>query len=155
MRHFWTTLALVLALAAGCWVVVFRASCDPAAHAAARSGDVLAWMRCEFHLTDAQYAAILKLHRANSAVCAGHCAAVAAARAHLAQVQRGGSQSTIDAAARELCAAEEICRASTEVHVRRVAAEMAPGEGERYLKMVLPRLAALDHSGPPALTLEH
>ena len=154
MRHFWTTLVLVTALAVGCWLLVFRATCDPAAHAAVRAGDVLGWMRCEFQLTDAQFSAIRKLHEEHSVVCAGHCAAVAAARSRLAEVRRGGDAAGIVAAAREERVALETCRQSVEAHVRRVAALMDPTQGERYLRMVLPRLAELDHAAPPGLTLE-
>jgi len=51
--------------------------------------------------------------------------------------------------------AETTCRLSVEEHVRRVAAVMEPRQGARYLAMVLPRLAALDHSGPPNARLDH
>ncbi len=113
------------------------------------------WMRCEFRLTDAQYAAILKLHEEHAVVCAGHCAAVGDAREKLSAARRAGDSAALAAAEREQREAEAVCRTSVEAHVRQVASLMAPAEGARYLQMVLPRLAALDHAGPPKLSLDH
>lgn len=155
MRHFWITVVLVGALAGAGWMVSYRTSCDPAAHAAARSGDTMGWMRCEFALTDAQYAEIARLHAEHTEVCRGHCELVAAAQAQLAEAARAGTPAVQAAAQARVRSAEAVCRASVEAHVRRVAAVMAPREGERYLAMVLPRIAALDHAGPPDLRLDH
>ncbi len=154
MRYFWLTLGLVAALAGGCWYVFFNAACDPRLHAAAETGDVMAWMRCEFRLTAAQSAAIARLHEEHGGACAVHCAAVGAARERLQAARRAGDAAAIAAAEQEEQAAAATCRASTEAHVRRVAALMSPEQGERYLRMVLPRLADLDHRGPPKLSLE-
>lgn len=37
------------------------------------------------------------------------------------------------------------------VHFDRVAALLPPGEGARYLAMVLPRIADYDHNGAPTV----
>jgi uncharacterized membrane protein len=81
---------------------------------------------------------------------------VQAARAKLAALNRGpGSDPAAErAAAAEVRRAEEACRMSVEAHVRAVAAAMDPAQGARYLAMVLPRLAALDHAGPPNARLD-
>lgn len=154
MRHFWTTIALLLGVAAGCWFGFFRAHCDHHTHVAARAGDTMEWLRCEFHLSDAQHAAILRLHAEQNVVCAQHCALVAEAREQVAGARRAGDTAALAAATARERDAEAICRASTEAHVRRVAAMMTPEHGQRYLAMVLPRLAALDHNGPPSVTLD-
>ena len=154
MRHFWATLAVSGGIALLCWFGFFRANCDPAAHAAAREGDTLAWLRCEFRLTETQYAEIRRLHAAHRVVCVGHCDAVRVVRERLAAARRAGDAPASAAAERDERAAVEVCRIATEAHVRQVAAVMGPEEGRRYLAMVLPRLAQLDHQGPPGLTLE-
>lgn len=153
-RYLWLTLGVVLALAGAGGLACYHFSCDRTAHAAARDGDVMLWMRHEFCLGDAAYAEILRLHAEHSTVCAQHCAAVRAARVRLAEAQARGDASATTAAGQELKRTEEICRASTEAHVRRVAAVMGPAQGARYLGMVLPRLSALDHEGPPSPRLE-
>jgi hypothetical protein len=148
-RYLGATLGLVLVLAAGAGAVCYHFSCDRTAHAAARDGDVMGWMRHEFCLNEAQYAEILRLHAQHSAVCAQHCAAVRAAREQVAAAKRSAAGPALAAAEQELQQAEAVCRAATEVHVRRVAAAMAPEQGMRYLALVLPRLSSLDHEGPP------
>lgn len=153
-RYLWLTLGLVAALAAGAGLACYHFSCDRLAHAAVHDGDVMVWMRHEFCLSDTQYAQILRMHEEHSAVCAQHCAAVRAARDRLGAAKVGGEAPALADAARELQRTEEVCRASTEAHVRRVAAAMAPEQSARYLAMVLPRLAALDHDGPPSPVLD-
>ncbi len=155
MRYFGLTLGLVAVLAAACWLVFFRAACDPQVHAAAAAGDVMGWMRCEFKLTETQYIAIKRLHEEHDGECVRHCEAVGAARDRLEAARKGGDATAVAAAEQQEQAAAELCRASTEAHVRRVAALMSPGQGERYLRMVLPRLADLDHRGPANLSLGH
>lgn len=153
-RYRWITLGLVLAVAAGAGLTCYHFSCDRTAHAAARDGDVMIWMRHEFCLSEAQYVAVLRLHEEHSVVCAQHCAAVRTARAQLTEAARRGEAAAVIAAQQELQRTEEVCRASTEAHVRRVAAAMAPEQGSRYLAMVLPRLSSLDHEGPPSPRLD-
>jgi len=156
MRNLLLTLAMVLAVAAAVGLGVYRACCDPATHAAARDGDALFWLRTEFRLNDVQYAEVARLHEEHSAVCAGHCAAVRAAKAMLGKLNSAGAPADQRAAAAaRLQLAENNCRVSVEAHVRRVAAVMERQQGERYLAMVLPRLSALDHSGPPNARLDH
>jgi hypothetical protein len=96
----------------------------------------MAWLRAEFQLNDAQFAAIKKLHEDYRGVCAEHCAAIMAAE------KRG-------APAAEIAALEKTCVDAMNAHFRRVAALMPSGQGERYLAIVLPRIADYDHRGAP------
>lgn len=153
-RYLWATLGLVLVLAVGAGVACYHFSCDRSAHEAARDGDVMGWMRHEFCLNETQYAEILRLHTEHSAVCAQHCAVVRTAREHVATAKRLDAAPALAAAEQELKQSAEVCRASTEAHVRRVAAVMAPEQGMRYLALVLPRLSSLDHEGPPSPRLD-
>jgi hypothetical protein len=135
---------LLLALAAGlvAFGVFFFLGDDAALRRAAREGDALAWLRFEFHLNDAQFAAIKQLHTDYTVECSGHCAAIMAAR------ERG-------APAAEVSRLEDACVASIRVHFQRVAALMPAGEGERYLAQVLPRLAGYEHTGAPTVRGTH
>ncbi len=152
MRHFWKTLVLAGVLAAGTWYTCFRVHCAPSAHAAAKAGDVLGWMRCEFSLSEEQFAAIRALHEEHRKECAAHCAAVREARTREAVAREAGDAAGAAVAVNAQREAERICRSSVEAHVRRIAALMAPEEGARYLRLVLPRLDEADHSGPPDLS---
>ncbi len=148
VRYFLFTLVAVLAIAAACGFFVFHVTCDPKAHAAARNGDVMEWMRCEFHLTQAQYAEILRLHETHSERCVLHCAAVQEARERIAAARQADDAAALAKAEAAERDADAVCVAATEAHVRRVAAVMGPEEGARYLALVLPRLSQLDHRGP-------
>lgn len=142
MKHRITT--VLLALAAG-WVafgVFYFLGDDAALRQAAREGDALAWLRIEFKLSDAQFAAIKQLHTDYTVECSGHCAAIMAAR------ERG-------APAAEVTRLEESCVASIREHFQRVAALMPSGEGERYLAQVLPRLSGYEHTGAPTVRGTH
>jgi hypothetical protein len=99
-------------------------------------GDAMTWLRMEFQLNDAQFAAIKKLHDDYSRVCADHCAAIMAAE------KRHAPKS-------EIAALEKTCVDAMTAHFQRVAALMPPGQSERYLAIVLPRVADYDHRGAP------
>jgi hypothetical protein len=98
----------------------------------------MTWLRAEFRLDDAQFAAIKKLHEDYSVVCGQHCTAIMAARER-------------SAPASEMAALEKVCVDSMTEHFRRVAALMPPEQGQRYLAMVLPRVANYRHSAPPTV----
>ena len=155
LRHLLLTLALLAAGAAATGLAVYHCCRDKAACAAASDGDALRWLRSEFHLTDAQYATILRLHETHSAACAQHCAAVRAARTRLDTSRTDGAPAAelapLEAEVQRL---DQLCRASVADHVRQVAAAMDPEEGRRYLALVLPQLAAFDHAAPPNLRLD-
>jgi len=155
MKNLLLTFLLVLAagvLAAGaffCW------QSDNALHAAAQERDAMKWLRTEFHLSDAQFAAIAKLHEDYSAECADHCAAIGGARAELAGAEKSGQPAATLATLRRNVAERELaCRTAIGVHLRKVAASMPPGEGERYLQLLLPRVENYRHQGAPTVRLD-
>jgi hypothetical protein len=131
------TLGIIAAVCALSFGVFYTVSREPAElRQALNDGDAMAWLRAEFQLNDTQFAAIKKLHEDYRVVCAGHCTAIMAAE------KRGAPQT-------EVAALEKTCVEAMTVHFRRVAALMPPGQGERYLAIVLPRIADFDHRGAP------
>jgi Spy/CpxP family protein refolding chaperone len=155
MKRFALTLALVVAAAAAAGIVAFRASGDPAVRAALARQDAMAWLRSDFQLTDAQFAAIKKLHDSYSTECERHCNAIqVAVRARAAlkyAPQPDGA--AIAAADRKVEELRLECESAIAAHVRRCAAEMSPAAGERYLALVLPKIKDFDHIAPPDLGL--
>ena len=137
MKHWFATLVLALAVAAGSFAA-FYAFSRPASEvrAAANAGDALEWIRAEFKLNDQQFAAVKRLHDEYGAVCNQHCMAIMAAE------KRGANRE-------EIAALENRCVSSMADHFRQVAAQMSPPEGERYLATVLPRIAGYAHQGSP------
>ena len=136
MKNFLITLAMALLACGAAFGVFYAMNDDPAMHRAARENDAMAWLRAEFHLNEAQFAAVKKLHDEYARVCGGHCAAIMAAKKR-------------SAPAAEIAALEKTCVDAMTVHFRRVAALMPAGEGERYLATVLPRVDGYPHTGAP------
>jgi hypothetical protein len=155
MKNFLLTFLAVLAAGALAAGAFFRWHCDDALHAAAQEHDAMKWLRTEFHLSDAQFAAISKLHEDYSVECADHCAAIGSARAQLAAAEKSGQPAATLAALRRKVAERELaCRTAIGVHLRKVAALMPPGQGERYLQMLLPRVENYGHQGAPTVRLD-
>jgi len=137
VKNLLLTFAIVMAACALSFGVFYAASGAPAeVRRAARERDAMAWMRLEFKLDDAQFAAIKRLHEDYRDVCAGHCAAIMAAERRQAPPA-------------EVAALEKTCVEAMTTHFKRVAALMPPGQGGRYLAIVLPRIADFDHRGAP------
>jgi hypothetical protein len=136
VKNFLITLSVAVAACAVAFGVFYTLSGDRAMHAAAREGDAMAWLRVEFKLDDAQFAAIKQLHDDYSVVCSRHCAAIVDARERRAP-------------AVEIAALEKVCVDAMTAHFRQVAALMPPDEGQRYLLTVLPRVTGYSHASAP------
>lgn len=138
MKNFLLTLAAVAAACALAFAAFYAMNDEPALRRAAQENDAMTWLRMEFHLNDAQFVAIKKLHDDYGAVCGHHCAAIGAAK-----------KSGVPAV--EIAALEKVCVDAMTAHFQRVAAQMTTSEGERYLATVLPRVAGYAHTGAPNL----
>jgi len=137
VKNLLLTLGIVAAACALSFGVFFAVNREPAeVRRAERDGDALTWLRAEFQLNDAQFAAIKKLHEDYRGVCAEHCAAIMAAEKRAAP-------------SAEVAALEKTCVDAMTEHFKRVATLMPVGQGERYLAIVLPRIADYDHRGAP------
>jgi hypothetical protein len=155
MKNLLLTFLLVLAAGALAAGAFFRWHYDDALHAAAQQRDAMKWLRTEFHLSDAQFAAVARLHEDYSVECADHCAAIGGARAALAAAEKSGqSAATLATLRRNVTERELACRMAIGLHLRKVAALMPPGEGERYLQLLLPRVENYSHQGAPTVRLD-
>jgi hypothetical protein len=157
MKYLFATIALVALIAGTVGFVSFCASGDPAVEDALARRDAMEWLRTDFQLTDAQFAAIKKLHDSYSLVCEEHCRAIQdAVRARktlkaAANVDPAG----LAAADRGVEELRLVCESAIATHVRHCAAEMSPEAGQRYLAMVLPKIKDFDHTGAPDVQINH
>lgn len=153
MKFIWTTVVIVIALAAGAAGVTYL--CMRGDRPVMSGGDdSMTWLRSEFKLTPAQLAEIEKIHEAYQSVCEDHCALIMEQRAKLRRLQsEGAPDADIAAAQAEAKRLDENCRASLEAHIRQVAGLIGGEQGERYLATILPRIARFDHGGSPDLSL--
>jgi Spy/CpxP family protein refolding chaperone len=146
-------LLVAIALVAG--LLGYRAGCDPALHEAARQGDMMAWLKREFHLTDQQYAAIEKLHREYTGSCDEHCRTIQEAMKtrdalRAAKPVDGAAVAAAEQHVRELSTR---CETALLRHLEQVAALMLPEDGRRYLETMRPLVEKFNHTGAPDLGL--
>lgn len=146
---------LLAAVAAAVGWTTYQAGRDERMQAALAQRDALAWLRSDFALTDAQFAAIRKLHDAYAVVCEQHCLAIqeAAIRRNQLKGAAGTETAVLAAAERKVEELRQVCETAIADHVRQVAAQMAPEQGRRYLALVLPKIADFDHRAAPDLGL--
>lgn len=156
MKHVLATAGLLVAIATAAGLVSFRLGGEPAVREALEKRDALAWLRTDFRLNDAQFTTIRQLHESYSVVCEEHCRAIqeaASTRSALKSSAQPDARALADAD-RRVEELRRICETAIAAHVRQVAAVMAPAEGERYLALVLPKIADFDHRAAPNLQLE-
>jgi hypothetical protein len=112
--------------------------------------DQWAWLRHEFHLSDAQFARIKTLHQAYQPVCADHCSRIMSVQQRMADLERTGTHDSpaYAAAQKEWNAVKHECNEATLQHLREVAAVMDADAGRRYLALTVPRIAKYDHLEP-------
>ena len=157
MKHLMHTLVILGLLAVITGFVCYRVGSDPSLHAAATKGDPMEWLRVDFHLNDAQYAAIHELHDSYAGSCAKHCRLIQQAtkvRNALQTTQNADPIALIEAD-HQLQELRTHCATAITRHIRQVAALMLPVEGQRYLALVLPKIANFDHQAVPDLKLSH
>ncbi|MBL9209558.1 MAG: hypothetical protein JNL92_03770 [Opitutaceae bacterium] len=155
MAYLWRTTGLLVIVAALVAVASYRLGRDTEINEALAKRDALAWLRTDFRLDDAQFAAIQKLHLAYSTVCERHCEAIqeAALQRNALRATPGTDAEALAAADRRLEELRRVCESAIAAHVREVAAQMAPEQGRRYLALVLPRIADFDHRAAPDVGL--
>lgn len=156
MKHLLNTLVVLVLLATATGWVCYRAASDPKLHEAASRGDAMQWLRTDFQLSEAQFAAIRRLHEAYAGDCEEHCRLIQeATRARDAVAAARGDATALARAEENLKELRLVCETAITRHVRQVAAIMSPADGERYLALVLPKIASFDHRAAPDLRLEH
>ncbi len=154
MRNRLLSVLFVLTVAAVAGGLAYRAGSDPAVGRALVRQDAMAWLRADFDLTDAQFAAIKQLHDSYSVVCEEHCREIQNAVRAREQLKAAPADAAMLAAAdRRVEELRLICESAIATHVRQCAAEMSPEAGQRYLALVLPKIKDFDHQAAPDLQL--
>jgi hypothetical protein len=104
-------------------------------HELAASGDELAWLREEFHLSDAELQRIRQLHEGYLPKCHENCARIAAKKQEL-QTELDKAQGMTPEARQKLTEVAGLraqCQANMLAHFYEVSRAMAPEQGRRYL----------------------
>lgn len=154
MNYRWITAGAIIALALLAGGLSYLCFHHTLAVSSEQDHDGLTWVRHEFKLSGEKLARVEALHEAYESVCAEHCLAIADARKELKRLQNAdASPAEIKSAADKAQVVDSLCIASTETHIKEVAALIGGEEGRRYLSIVLPRVVMFDHAGPASLDL--
>ena len=104
------------------------------------AADDLAWLRKEYHLSDAAMAHIRELHKGYLPQCAAFCAQIAAKNAELETALAKGTDPAVEAQTKlaELAALRARCQAQMLQHFIKVSQAMSPEQGGRYLAKMQP-----------------
>ncbi len=124
-------LVLSAAIFAGSYFTAQRVSTMCVAHS---TGD-LAWLREEFHLSDAEMARIQKLHESYLPKCAGMCKEINAKKNEVTAALANETNVTAEAQKKltELGELRAQCQAQMLRHFIEVSQAMPPEKGRRYL----------------------
>lgn len=148
-RYVLATITAIVAAAAATCFVCYQSCTNPEIQAAVQKGDALEWLRTDFNLNEAQFAAVKRLHDSYAVECEAHCSAIQIAARGREELK---TQSPVNAAA--LAEAQKkvedlrvACETAIASHVRQVATHMSPEHGARYLALVLPKIKDFDHQG--------
>jgi hypothetical protein len=143
MKRFAGFLLLILAVAATAYGLTRY-------WGAQKTEDQWTWLRREFCLSDAQFSRIQALHQSYQPVCADHCSRIMALQQRMAELEQTGAKNSPDYAAAQdgWQAVARECNQATLRQLQKVAAEMDPGEGRRYLDLMVPHIAQYDHREP-------
>jgi hypothetical protein len=97
--------------------------------------DDLAWLRMEFHLSDAEMARIQKLHEGYLPKCAGMCAKIAAKKSELeaALSTTTNLDQVVQQKLTEVASLRAQCQVQMLQHFTEVSRTMPPEQGRRYL----------------------
>ena len=101
----------------------------------------LAWLKEEFHLSDAQFKRISELHESYLPQCRAMCGKIDAQNNRLDQILRGATNVTleIDQVLAETARLRSECQAVMLRHFFEVSGTMQPEQGRRYLSWVVGR----------------
>jgi hypothetical protein len=105
-------------------------------------GGELEWLRREFHLSDAQFQKIEALQSAYAPVCNQMCEKIMSANANLDRLLSEHQEMTpeVEAAVRQAGSVQYDCRVQMLAHIYKVAAQMNPDDGQRYLRLMKARV---------------
>ncbi len=133
---------MAAAVAFAGYSISYRCATAPAESMLTKPGGEMQWLKCEYHLSDAQFAHIQQLHQQYAPTCDLMCEKITKANDRLDQVVSTNRRVTPDvtAAMKECLAAQAECREAMLGHVYAVSAEMSPEDGARYLRMMKARI---------------
>ncbi len=139
-------LGVVLGLTACC--AIYLAGTAPHRALLHSQEPELAWLRKEFHLSDAEFARISQLHAAYLPECAERCRLINAKNAELKEmlVKRPTPTLEIEKALTDAAQLRLECQKNMLKHFIQVSQTMPPEQGQRYLAWVQEKTLLSSHA---------
>ena len=138
MKRAWLILVAGVLLACAAYCGVYFMATAPGRSLENSDTPELAWLKKEFHLSDAEFKRISELHAAYLPECGKMCQLVADKNAELRELLAKNSQMTpeIESNLAESAKIRAQCEAAMLKHFFAVSQTMPPAEGKRYLHWV-------------------
>jgi hypothetical protein len=147
MKRIVFILLLGLGLGAAAYGCIYSVCMSPARAMARSERPELAWLKEEFHLSDAEFKRVSELHTAYLPHCREMCRKIDEQNAHLQELLAGATNATpeIDTALVEVAQLRSGCQRMMLRHFFQVSQTMPPEEGRRYLAWVKEKVFAPDY----------
>jgi hypothetical protein len=153
MKRAWLILVLGLVVGLAAYVGFYYAATARSRSLARSPEPELAWLRDEFHLGDAEFERISKMHDAYLAGCAERCRRIDERSVELRRLLQASNRVTpqIEQALAEAAQLRAQCQAQMLEHFFEVSRTMPPEQGQRYLAWIQARTVLVDaHKGMTA-----
>lgn len=138
MRRTWLILIAGLIAACAAYLCSYYAGTAHSHHLEATQAPELAWLKQEFHLSDAEFARIKQMHESYLAGCAERCRRIDEKNTELKRLLAVTNHITpqIQAALAESAQLRAECQKEMLQHFYQVSQTMPPEQGKRYLAWV-------------------
>ena len=147
MRRAWFILLAGLFLAIGGYCALYFAGTSNCASMMRSPNPELAWLKDEFHLNDAEFARISRIHETYLEGCAERCRLIDAKNSHLRHLlaaSQGAVTPEIEQALSEAAQLRVECEKQMLQGFYEVSRTMPPEQGKRYLEWVQARTIVAD-----------
>jgi hypothetical protein len=140
-------LLLGLVVGAGAYGCIYFACASSARSLERSERPELAWLKEEFHLSDAEFRRVSELHAAYLPHCREMCLKIDEQNARLQELLAGATNATpeIDAALVEVAQLRSGCQRMMLRHFFQVSQTMPPEQGRRYLAWVREKAFLLNY----------
>lgn len=140
-------LVLGLFIGAAAYGCIYSVCMAPARAMERSQRPELAWLKEEFHLSDAEFTQVSELHAAYLPHCREMCRKIDEQNAQLQKLLAGATNTTpeIDAALVEVAQLRSGCQRMMLLHFFEVSQTMPPEQGRRYLAWVNGKVFAADY----------
>jgi hypothetical protein len=140
-------LVLGLFIGAAAYGCIYSVCMSPARAMERSQRPELAWLKEEFHLSDAEFKRVSELHATYLPHCREMCRKIDEQNAHLQELLVGATNAIpeIDAALVDVAQLRSGCQRMMLRHFFQVSQTMPPEEGRRYLAWVKEKVFALDY----------